>query len=66
MVTSTQDYSIGILDIYGFEIFEKNGFEQVWNDNESLSLSLSLCDAINEKLMFCFLFFLTHSFASTS
>jgi len=28
MVTTSQGQSIGILDIYGFEIFEKNGFEQ--------------------------------------
>lgn len=33
MVTTTQGYSTGILDIYGFEIFEKNGFEQA-SENE--------------------------------
>lgn len=28
MVTQAATQNVGILDIYGFEIFDKNGFEQ--------------------------------------
>jgi hypothetical protein len=28
MVTTADGYTMGILDIYGFEIFQQNGFEQ--------------------------------------
>jgi len=28
MVTNAEGYVMGILDIYGFEIFQQNGFEQ--------------------------------------
>ena len=28
MATKANAYNVGILDIYGFEVFEKNGFEQ--------------------------------------
>lgn len=43
MVTSSQGYTIGILDIYGFEIFQQNGFDQM------------VINYVNEKLQQIFI-----------
>lgn len=59
METNTDSYEIGILDIYGFEIFEKNGFEQFCINfvNEKLQQIFIELTLKAEQVSVCFVLF---------
>lgn len=58
MNTPNEEMNIGILDIYGFEIFEKNGFEQFCINyvNERLQQIFIELTLKAEQVCYCFLF----------
>lgn len=58
MATKTATQNVGILDIYGFEIFDKNGFEQFCINfvNEKLQQIFIELTLKSEQVRFLFLF----------